>query len=124
GPKQGRAVLRFRPPYQINADLVVGLPVGKGHALGGNSGSVADALIAGWELSGLARWTSGFPFTVDNGNNWATDWDEQGIAQMVARPAAGRYKANGVASVFANPAAAFADFQNPFPGQGGSRNVV
>ena len=123
-PNQRRAVSDFDTPHQINADWIVDLPFGKGHTLGGNSGSVADALIAGWELSGLARWTSGFPFTVDNGNNWATDWDEQGIAQMVTRPQTGRLKQNGVASVFANPSAAWADFQNPFPGQSGSRNVI
>ena len=123
-PNQRRAVSDFDTPHQINADWIVDLPFGKGHAVAANAGSVADAFIGGWELSGLARWTSGFPFSVDNGNNWATNWDEQGIAQMVARPKTGRYKANGVASVFANPVAAFNDFQNPFPGQSGSRNVI
>ena len=123
-PNQRRAVSDFDTPHQINADWIVDLPFGKGHSVAGNVGSAADALIGGWELSGLARWTSGFPFSVDNGNNWASNWDEQGIAQMVARPKTGRYKANGVASVFANPGAAFNDFQNPFPGQSGSRNAV
>jgi hypothetical protein len=76
-------------------------------------------------MSGLARWTSGFPFTVDNGNFWATNWDEQGIAQMVTRPKTGRFvQSNGTVSVFANAAAAWADFQNPYPGQSGSRNVL
>lgn len=123
-PNQRRAVSDFDTTHQINADWIVDLPFGKGQAFAGNAGSVTDALVGGWELSGLARWTSGFPFTVDNGNNWATDWDEQGIAQMVARPRTGRFKQNGVASVFPNSVAAFNDFQNPFPGQGGSRNVI
>jgi hypothetical protein len=123
-PNQRRAVSDFDTPHQINADWIVDLPFGKGHSLAGNVGPVADALIGGWELSGLARWTSGFPFSVDNGNNWATNWDEQGIAQMVTRPKTGRFKQNGVASVFANASAAWADFQNPYPGQSGSRNVI
>ncbi|HTM39994.1 MAG TPA: hypothetical protein VL177_03745, partial [Terriglobales bacterium] len=70
-------------------------------------------------------WTSGFPFTVDNGNFWPTNWDEQGIATMVAKPATGHYsQPDGAVSVFPNPAAAFNDFVHPFPGQSGSRNVV
>jgi hypothetical protein len=99
--------------------------VGRGKYFAGNAGTIMNGLIGGWELSGLARWTSGFPFTVDNGNFWATNWDEQGIAQMVARPKTGHFKQpNGSVSVFADPAAAFSDFVHPFPGQGGSRNVV
>jgi hypothetical protein len=74
----------------------------------------------------LGRWTSGFPFTVDNGNFWPTDWDEQGIAQMVARPKTGAFRQpDGTVSVFANPSATFNnDFIHPFPGQAGSRNVI
>jgi len=83
-------------------------------------------VIGGWELSGVARWTSGFPFTVDNGNFWPTNWDEQGIARMVARPQIGHHKdpVSGAVSAFANPGAAFADFVHPYPGQAGSRNVI
>ena len=124
-PNQRRAVSDFDTTHQINANWIVDLPFGKGHRLAGNSGSVTEALIGGWQVSGLARWTSGFPFTVDNGNFWASDWDEQGIAQMIARPRTGRFvQPNGTVSVFADPAAAFNDFQNPFPGQSGSRNVL
>jgi hypothetical protein len=62
---------------------------------------------------------------VDNGNFWPTNWDEQGIAQMITRPRTGHFRqANGSISVFANSTAAFADFQHPFPGQSGSRNIV
>jgi hypothetical protein len=124
-PNQRRAVSDFDTTHQINANWVADLPFGKGQRFAGSAGSARNAFIGGWELSGLARWTSGFPFTVDNGNYWATNWDEQGIAQMVTRPRTGRFKqANGVVSVFPNPAAAWADFQNPFPGQSGSRNVL
>ena len=74
----------------------------------------------------MGRWTSGFPFTVDNGNFWATNWDEQGIAQMIAKPKIGRHRdpATGAISVFADPVAAFKDFQHPYPGQAGSRNAI
>jgi hypothetical protein len=124
-PNQRRAVSDFDTTHQINANWVANLPFGKGQRFAGDAGSTMDAVIGGWELSGLARWTSGFPFTVDNGNYWATNWDEQGIAQMLTKPKTGRFKQPGGAiSVFPNPTAAFADFQNPFPGQSGSRNVL
>jgi Carboxypeptidase regulatory-like domain len=124
-PNGRRGVSDFDTTHQINANWIVELPLGKGKRFAGTDSKVADAFIGGWQLSGLARWTSGFPFSVDNGNFWPTNWDEQGIAQMIARPQTGHFRQpNGSISVFANSAAAFADFQHPFPGQSGSRNVV
>jgi len=124
-PDQRRAVSDFDTTHQINANWVATLPFGRGQRFAPGAGSALDALIGGWELSGLARWTSGFPFTVDNGNFWATNWDEQGIAQMLTKPTTGHFRqANGAISVFPNPLTAIADFQNPFPGQSGSRNVL
>jgi Carboxypeptidase regulatory-like domain len=124
-PNGRRGVSDFDTTHQINANWLVELPFGKGKRFAGNAGAVADAVIGGWQLSGLARWTSGFPFTVDNGNFWPTNWDEQGIAQMITKPKTGHFRqVNGTISAFANSAAAFADFQHPFPGQSGSRNVI
>lgn len=124
-PNERRAVSDFDTTHQINASWVYDLPFGKGQALAPNAGSSLDAIIGGWELSGIARWTSGFPFSVDNGNFWSTDWDEQGIAQMVTRPRTGRFRhADGTVGVFPDSNSAWGDFQNPFPGQGGSRNVI
>jgi hypothetical protein len=124
-PTQRRAVSDFDTTHQINANWIVDLPFGKGHSIAGHAGSALDAFVGGWEVSGLARWTSGYPFTVDNGNFWATNWDEQGIAQMITRPKTGRFRQpDGSISVFPNPTAVWGDFQNPFPGQSGSRNVL
>jgi hypothetical protein len=121
-----RGVSDFDTTHQINANWIAELPFGAGKSIAGNAGGVTNAVIGGWQLSGLARWTSGFPFTVDNGNFWPTDWDEQGIAQMVSRPKTGAFKqSDGTVSVFANPATAFNNsFVHPFPGQAGSRNVI
>src|ERR1700739_3705660 len=86
--------------------------------------SSTDSSAAG-RSSGLARWTSGFPFTVDNGNFWPTDWDEQGIANMLVKPSTGHFtQPSDAVSVFPNPTTAFTDFAHPFPGQSGSRNNV
>jgi hypothetical protein len=124
-PNARRGVSDFDTTHQINLNWIAELPVGKDKRFAGNVGAVLDGFIGGWEFSGLARWTSGFPFTVDNGNFWATNWDEQGIAQMVSRPKTGHFKQpDGSVSVFATPASAFDNFVHPFPGQSGSRNVV
>jgi hypothetical protein len=125
-PNGRRGVSDFDATHQINADWIAQLPFGKGQHFAGGAGTVLDAFIGGWQLSGLARWTSGFPFTVDNGNFWPTDWDEQGIAQMLARPKTGHFRQpDGSVSVFANPAGAFQNnFIHPFPGGSGSRNVI
>jgi carboxypeptidase family protein len=125
-PNGRRGVSDFDATHQMNADWIAQLPFGKGQHFAGGTGTVLDAFIGGWQLSGLARWTSGFPFTVDNGNFWPTDWDEQGIAQMLARPKTGHFRqSDGSVSVFANPAATFQNnFIHPFPGGSGSRNVI
>jgi hypothetical protein len=125
-PNGRRGVSDFDTTHQINANWISELPFGRGRRFARDAGGILDAFIGGWEFSGLARWTSGFPFTVDNGNFWPTDWDEQGIAQMIAKPHTGHFRqADGSVSVFANPADAFHnDFIHPFPGGSGSRNMV
>jgi carboxypeptidase family protein len=124
-PGEVRAVSDFDTTHQINANWIAELPFGKGRHFGHDSNGLVDGLLGGWQLSGLARWTTGFPFTVDNGQFWATNWDEQGSAQLIAFPKTGAFKQpDGTVSVFANPTAALGDFVHPFPGQSGSRNVL
>ena len=125
-PNGRRSVSNFDTPHQINLNWIAELPFGRNKPFAGSVNTLTDAFIGGWQLSGLARWTSGFPFTVDNGNNWATNWDEQGIAQLVSMPKTGGHfvQPDGTVSAFANPSAAFNDFMLPFPGESGSRNVV
>jgi hypothetical protein len=124
-PEQQRAVSDFDATHQFNTNWIADLPFGKGKHFGGSASSALDALIGGWQLSGLARWTSGLPFSVSNGQLWATDWNYSGLAQMVTKPKTGAYRQpDGSVSAFANPAAAQSDFVPNFPGQSGSRNLL
>jgi carboxypeptidase family protein len=125
-PQQFRAVSDFDTTHQFNANWLAELPFGRGKPFGRNASSALNALIGGWQLTGIVRWTSGFPFSVDNGQFWATNWDEQGSAQLIAKPKTGVFKnpATGAVSVFADPATALNDFVHPYPGQGGSRNAL
>ena len=123
-PNLARAPSDFDLTHQINLDWIIDLPVGKGRALASNASGVTDAIIGGWQVSGLARWTTGFPFSVDGGQRWPTDWFLTAIGQMTSRPKTGTYKGNGGVNVFADPAAAQNDFTLPLPGGVGSRNVL
>jgi hypothetical protein len=123
-PNLARAVSDYDLTHQMNLNWIADVPIGKGRAVARNANGILDAFIGGWQLSGVARWTSGFPFSVDGGQRWPTDWFLTAIAEMTARPKTGVFKRNGSVSVFADPAAAQADFTVPFPGQVGSRNVL
>jgi hypothetical protein len=124
-PNQNRAVSDFDTTHQINANWIAELPFGKGRAFGRNAGGAMDAIIGGWQLSGLARWTSGFPFSVGSGQAWATDWNYSGLATMISRPVTGVFhQPNSTVSVFADPVAARNGFDYTYPGQSGTRNVL
>jgi hypothetical protein len=125
-PGQFRGVSDFDTTHQINANWLADLPFGKGKQFGRNASPALNALIGGWQVTGVLRWTSGFPFSVDNGQFWATNWDEQGSGQLIGHPKTGVFKdpVTGTVSVFANPSAAINDFVHPYPGQSGSRNVL
>jgi hypothetical protein len=120
-----RAVSDFDTTHQINANWIAELPFGTGKHFGGKAGPTVDALIGGWQFSGLARWTTGFPASIDVGQNWPTDWQYTGLAQMTAPTKSGAFRQpNGSVTLFANPASAQANFSIPLPGGSGSRNVL
>jgi hypothetical protein len=123
-PKLARAVSDFDLTHQMNLNWKADLPIGRNRALAHDASGLLDAFIGGWQLSGVARWTSGFPFSVDGGQRWPTNWFLTAIAEMTAKPKTGVFKQNGSVSVFADPKAAQADFTLPVPGQAGSRNVL
>jgi hypothetical protein len=123
-PNLARAVSDFDLTHQMNLNWIADLPIGKGRALARNASGVLNAFVGGWQISGLARWTSGFPFSVDGGQRWPTNWFLTAIAEMTARPKTGVFKRNGSVSVFADPVAAQQGFTLPLPGQVGSRNVL
>jgi hypothetical protein len=125
-PNSQRSVSDYDLTHQLNANWVAQLPFGKGRRFASHASSVSDALVGGWELRGVGRWTSGFPFSVDVGQNWPTDWQYTGLAQLVgSKPHTGVYRhSNGSVTLFADPAAAQSQFVIPFPGSGASRNVL
>ena len=76
-----RGLSDFNAFHQLNANLVYQLPFGKGQRLMGNANSLVNELVGGWHVSGIFRWTSGYPITIDNGFTWATNWNIEGDAE-------------------------------------------
>jgi hypothetical protein len=128
-PQALRGVSDFDTPHQVNANWVWELPFGQGRWVGRNSHGFVDGLIGGWQLTGLARWTSGFPFGVLNGAQWPTNWQQSGFATQIGPVSTVGASKNpdGSVNVFGNAtaaAAALANFQADFPGQVGARNTL
>jgi hypothetical protein len=130
-PDSNRAASDFDLRHQINSNFIWEMPFGRGKSLGHDDNAVTDAIIGGWQLSGLVRWTSGFPVNVDNGGQYPTNYQLEGLADKLCNVTTGTYytglNGNGVATypnLFANGAAAANCFGYAFPGQTGGRNMI
>jgi len=53
----------YDQPYNSTTSFVWSLPFGRGHRWGGNAGPALEALIGGWQLSGINSVSSGEPVT-------------------------------------------------------------
>ena len=107
--------------HQINTNYIWDLPFGRGKRFASSISRWEDQLIGGWQTTGIVRWTTGFPFSVNNGNNFPTNYDIQGFATQISKIPKGRGK---LQQQFADPAAVFAAFDFALPGESGSRNIL
>ena len=124
-PRQNYGPSNFDLRHQVNANWVLDVPWGAGRHWGSQSKGVLNAVLGGWQVTGLFRLTSGFPFTVLPGALWATNWQLTQPAVLVGpAPKTGSYSVNGFPNVFQNGSAAASDFQPPFPGESGTRNAL
>ena len=126
-PNLFRAVSDFDTTHQLNANWIVDLPFGRSRPIAANVNRAVDAIIGGWQLSGLFRWTSGFPYTIfNNPSDYPTDWYWEGAAMpTVSHVTSGAYhQANGNVNLFPDPATAQTLFNPALPGQVGVRNFV
>jgi hypothetical protein len=121
-PSQLRGISDFDATHQINANWLLDLPFGRGKRFGSNMSRLPDTLAGGWQLNGLLRWTSGLPFSLDEGSTWPTNWDIEGWAMRKgAIPSAAASHGSG-AQRFKDPAAVMGSFRVDYPGESGTRN--
>jgi len=132
-PAARKAVSDFDMTHQANLNAIWELPLGRNRKFLGKSNRAVDAVIGGWQLSGIYRVTSGLPTSIGNGFAFPTNWEFTGFAtQTKAIPHTGVNKdvkvtptdAGGGPNVFADAEAAFDSFEHTLPGGVGTRNSI
>lgn len=119
----------FDMRHQFNANWVLELPFGTGKRFLTDMGAAGQAVLGGWQVSGLWRQTSGMPLSVLNGPAWPTCYCYQHFAeptgpipQQTNSPNARLIGGGTGPNVFSDPASALDSFRQVFPGEIGRRN--
>jgi len=133
-PKANRGVSDFDTTHIVNGEAIYELPFGKGKAFGANGNRFTDAVVGGWTLAGLWRWTSGLPFSADS-PGYPTSYINHSYMVQTGPIKTSKNILNGQPQVFADPngltaAAAFTyptpaagtPWRLPYAGEVGNRN--
>jgi carboxypeptidase family protein len=123
-PNQLYGVSDYDATHQINSNYIWTLPFGRGKQFYSSANRLMEAVIGGWETTGIVRWTSGFPFIVDNGAYYPTNWDIEGWASQIAKIPSHAAARGSLTQRFADPSAVFAAFGHALPGDSGTRNPL
>jgi hypothetical protein len=124
-----KGVSDYDNTHLLSSFAVYNLPIGKGKRFGTGMNGFADAIIGGWQLSGVMRMSSGFPISVFETGLWPTNWNNNNWALWTGKPVTtGRNKnmtsiagANGP-GLFTDPEDALSAFDYEMPGGIGTRN--
>ena len=128
-PKLNKGPSDFDTHSLVTGDWVYTLPVGRGQSGFSSMNRVADAFIGGWQWAGLARWTSGLPFTLES-PAYPSNYNNPGFAFNVGNVQVHRNFADGVYHAF-SPATVTAvnngiyfgqTIRLPYAGEAGTRN--
>ncbi|HYL14047.1 MAG TPA: TonB-dependent receptor [Terriglobales bacterium] len=113
--------------HNITADAVWQLPFGKGRAFLGDAHPAVDAILGGWQISGIFRWNTGLPaLSPFDESQWATNWDVQSNVTPT-RPiqACPNKPSNGTPKLFGSCGVdqIYQSLRNAYPGETGVRNI-
>ena len=126
-PYLNRGHSDFDIRHLITTDWVYQLPVGRGQKFAGSANTAVNALIGGWQWSGINRWSSGLPFSVSE-PGWTTDWQIESFGVVTGKVQMKKQVLNGSPQVFLNPSAinsgttTGSPIRLPYPGEAGERN--
>jgi Carboxypeptidase regulatory-like domain len=127
-PRLNRGNSDFDTRHLLTVDGVYQLPFGRGKAVLGSANRVADAIIGGWQLSGIERATSGLPWSLFE-PGWTTDWQIEDYGVITGNVKTHRhFDQNGDPQYFNNAAAINSGLSYgtpvrlPYPGEAGQRN--
>jgi hypothetical protein len=85
-PGQQRAVSDYDYLHQINAYGTYALPFGRGMRFGSQMNKILDAIIGGWQMSGIYRYNSAGTTSFSTGSVWPTNWQLSNPATPVGLP--------------------------------------
>jgi hypothetical protein len=113
----------FDVRHIINANAVWEMPFGRGRRYFNSVGRFANAVVGGWQMSGIFRWNSGLPmFSPYDDARWATNWNAQSSGTRI-RPVESCPTQGG--KLFgACLLEAYKSWRGAFPGETGDRNVL
>lgn len=127
-PRQMRALSNYDARHMINANWVYVLPFGRGERILGNANRLVDALVGGWQVAGIYFFSTGLPYTVNNGF-YPTNYNVPTYATPVGVVPPTKTSRNAPAisgpsgpNMFADPVPARAAYDFTIPGQTGQRN--
>jgi Carboxypeptidase regulatory-like domain len=136
-PRLNYAPSDFDIRHVITTTWVYDLPFGQGKWLGSKAGTGLNAIIGGWQLSGLGRWTSALPFSVVDSHGFTNNFLLQDFLVKTGPVQSGLFHdpTSGAPIAFPNPGAVVAGafsvgspatltpLRFAFPGEAGSRNA-
>lgn len=128
-PDLNRAVSDFDTRHLLTYDWSYQLPFGAGKTVFSSANKAADALIGGWQLAGIGRWSSGLPFSVF-APGWATNWQLQGYGIVTGNVKLKKHIVNNAPQIFDGSTAddinsgvyTGSPIRLPYPGEAGERN--
>ena len=129
-PYLNRSVSDFDTTHLVTLNYLYSLPVGRGKAFLGGSKGFVDAILGGWQTTGILRATSGLPFSLGE-PGWTTDWQITGFGVVTDKNAVKTHRhfdANGNPQYFDNATAINSGVSSggpvrlPYPGEAGQRN--
>jgi len=114
----------------VNVAGVWQMPFGRGKRFMNTESRALNAIIGGWQLSGIYRWNTGLPTTSPfDDARWATNWNVQAnvtptgpIHTCVTRSTDGQPKLFGGSGC--DIKAIYQSFRNAYPGETGPRNYI
>ncbi|HEY0263401.1 MAG TPA: TonB-dependent receptor [Granulicella sp.] len=131
-PKLNKGVADFDTTHVITTDVVWQLPFGRGRSFMNSPNRVMQAVLGGWQLNGLGRWTSGLPFSLQISGGWVTAWPKQSMTIQKGNVKTKKTYINGNPNAFADPVGMVAGINGldsnpsplryPLPGEVGQRN--
>ena len=128
-PYLNRAVSDFDTTHLLTVNYVYQLPFGQGKAFI-SKGGLVNALVGGWQNTGILRSTSGLPFSLFE-PGWTTDYQIESYAIVTNKAGAKlqrHFDSSGNPQFFADAAginrgvSSGGPVRLPYPGEAGERN--